>query len=414
MRLSPIEPGLIRIFRYFTGIAIVYYALIIVYTALQTGQWIVAQQLLLYVNFCTNLFLFGYLSLRWLERKLGHWYLLIALAIATIIPVFSNLIYFVDPATNLNESITRNWIILPILLVPLVLIAWQYPFRYVVFFVLFAAVVQLSILLPFAKPITFETIPYVGIPIVQAFAFGIVGHIVSRLMAIQRRQRSQLMLANQQLARHASALEQLAVSRERNRLARELHDTLAHTLSGLAVNLEAIKITLDECEIQEAHTLVDHALTNTRNGLTDTRRALKALRSQYLENLGLELAIKNLAENAAARAGFKLSLQVESPLPDLTPDVEQCFYRVTQESLENIIRHAGAQQVNIQLYQNEKLFELYIRDDGAGFDPADVDTTERLGLRGMSERAVGVGAFFEVSSQPQNGTEIRLSVENLQ
>jgi signal transduction histidine kinase len=218
---------------------------VIVYTALQTGQWIVAQQLLLYVNFGTNLLLFGYLSFRWLERKLRRWYLLIALAIATVIPIFSNLVYFVDPATNLNESITRGWIILPILLVPLVLIAWQYSFRYVVF-VLFAAAVQLSILLPFARPITFETLPYLGIPIVQAFSFGVVGHIVSRLTAIQRRQREQLMQANLQLAEHAYTLERLAVSRERNRLARELHDTLAHTLSGLAVNLEAIKITLDE------------------------------------------------------------------------------------------------------------------------------------------------------------------------
>jgi len=413
MRLFRIEPGLIRTFRYFTAIAMVYYALIIVYTAFQTGQGIVAQQLLLYVNFGTNLFLFGYLSFRWLERKLGRWYLLIALAIATIIPIFSNLVYFVDPATNLNESITRNWIILPILLVPLVLIAWQYSFLYVVFFAVFAAAVQVFLLLPFARPITFETLPYLGIPIVQAFAFGIVGHIVAHLMDIQRRQQRELMQANQQLAQHASTLEQLAVSRERNRLARELHDTLAHTLSGLAVNLEAIKITLDEQEIQEAQNLVDHALKNTRTGLTDTRRALKALRSQQLENLGLELALTNLAENAAARAGFKLDLKFESPLPDLTPDVEQCFYRVTQESLENIIRHADAQQVNIHLYRNKDRLELNIQDDGTGFDPSDVDTTDRLGLRGMSERALGVGALFEVNSQFQGGTEIHLSVENL-
>ena len=158
--------------------------------------------------------------------------------------------------------------------------------------------------------------------------------------------------------------------------------------------------------------LVDHALANTRTGLTDTRRALKALRSQNLENLGLELAITNLAENGAARAGFKLNLQVESPLPDLTPDLEQCFYRVAQESLENIIRHAGARQVEIQLHQNENRLELCIRDDGAGFDLTDVDTSEKLGLRGMHERALGVGANFEVNSQPQSGTEIRLNVEN--
>jgi signal transduction histidine kinase len=365
----------------------------------------------LYVNFGTNLILFGYLSWHWLERRLGRWYLPIALMTATVIPIFSNLIYFVDPATNLTESITRSWIILPILLVPLVLIAWQYRFRYVLLFILFTAAVQLFILLPVASPINFETVPYLGIPIVQAFAFGIVGHIVSRLMDIQRTQRKQLIQANVQLAQHANTLEQLAVSRERNRLARELHDTLAHTLSGLAVNLEALKITLNE-NPQEANILVDHALENTRTGLTDTRRALKALRPQHLEDLGLELAITNLAENAAARAGFRLSLQIEAPSTDLTPDVEQCFYRVTQESFENIIRHAEAQNVNIQMYQNENRFELYVRDDGTGFDPSDVDTSERLGLRGMHERALGVGALLEINSQTQGGTLIRLSVEN--
>jgi signal transduction histidine kinase len=128
--------------------------------------------------------------------------------------------------------------------------------------------------------------------------------------------------------------------------------------------------------------------------------------------LGLELAITNLAENAAARAGFVLSLQIEAPLPDLTPDVEQCFYRVTQESLENIIRHAEAQNVNLQLYHEGNQVKLCIRDDGAGFDPADVDASEKLGLRGMHERATGVGALLEVKSQPQGGTMIHLYVEN--
>ena len=410
MKRSQIEPGLIRIFRYFTSVAMVYYAMVAVYTALQNRSGAVPQQVLLYVNFATNLILFGYLSWRWLERSLGRWYLPLALMAASVIPIFSNLIYFVDPASNLSESITRSWIILPILLVPLVLIAWQYRFRYVLLFILFTAVVQLFILLPVATPITFETLPYLGIPIVQAFAFGVVGHIVTRLMEIQRTQRSQLLQANLRLAQHANTLEQLAISRERNRLARELHDTLAHTLSGLAVSLEALKITLDE-DPKEAHTLVDHALENTRTGLTETRRALKSLRSQQLENLGLELAIKNLAENAASRAGFGVDFQIASQLPDLTPDTEQCFYRVTQEALENIVRHANADQVKIQLHGYDGKVELVISDNGLGFDPRDVDLAQKLGIQGMRERASMVGGIFEVSSQPQAGTVIRLNAE---
>ena len=412
MAKSRLEPGLIRIFRYFTAVAMVYYALIIVYTALQTGQWIVPQQVLLYVNFITNLFLFGYLSVRWLERKFNRWYLPLALMTATVIPIFSNLIYFVDPATSLNESITRSWIILPILLVPLVLIAWQYRFRFVFLFTVFVAVIQFFILIPFVRPITFETLPYIGIPIVQAFAFGIVGHIVTRLMEIQRRQRQQLIQANIQLAQHANTLERLAISRERNRIARELHDTLAHTLSGLAVNLEAIKITLDEQEFKEARTLVDHALGNTRNGLTDTRRALKALRPQHLEDLGLELAVANLAESAATRAGFDLTLQIDSPLPDLTHEVEQCFYRIAQEALENIIRHAEARHVILHLEQNANSINLIIQDDGVGFVTKEMDLEKELGIQGMRERAIGIGARFELKSDIEAGTHIHLSWEH--
>jgi signal transduction histidine kinase len=410
MKRTQIEPGLLRIFRYFTGVAMIYYALLVAYTALQTGSVVVPQQVLLYVNFANNLVLFGYLSWQRLERWLGRWFLPIGLLTATVIPIFSNLIYFVDPAADLNESITRSWIILPILLVPLVLIAWQYRFRYVLLLILFSAAIQLSILLPVAIPINFETVPYLGIPIIQAFAFGVIGHTVSRLMDTQRAQRKLLIQANLQLAQHASTLEQLAVSHERNRLARELHDTLAHTLSGLAVNLEAIKITLND-DPQESHRLIDQALENTRTGLTETRRAVKALRSEQLESLGLGLAVRNLAENAASRAGFELDLQIAAPLPDLTQDIELCIYRIAQEALENIVRHANAGHVTFELHNGEK-FELMIADDGTGFDPKSVDETQFLGLRGMGERAASVGGRFEVSSQPEAGTIIRLTLEN--
>jgi len=410
MTRTQIEPGLIRIFRYFTGVAMVYYALVAGYIALETHGGGTSQQALLFVNFGTNLVLFVYLSVPWLRRKLRNWYLPLALLTASVVPVFSNLIYFVDPATSLEESVTRSWVVLPILLVPLVLIAWQYSFRYVLLLILFTAGVQMFALLPVARPITFETIPYLGFPLLQAFAFGVVGHIVNHLVRIQREQRQQLMQANLRLAQHANTLEQLAVSRERNRLARELHDTLAHTLSGLSVNLEAIKITLDDDPL-EARRLLDHALESTRTGLTETRRALKALRSQALEDLGLELAIVNLANDAAARCGCALDLQVASPLPALTPDVEQCFYRIAQESLENITRHADARHISLSLGEREGTLELRIEDDGAGFDPRDVDVQQKLGLRGMYERASGVGGVFEVSSQPGTGTVIRLNVE---
>ena len=413
MKNRGIEPGLLRIFRYFTGIAMVYYAALVGYTAIQTGQGDTIPQIQSYVNFGINLILLGYLFGGWLERKLKTYYLPLALLVATVVPIFSNLIYLAEPQEYAYLTIMRSWFLFPILVVPLVLIAWQYRFRYVVAFILFATIVEYSVLLPTVGPIYFETAPILGVPMIRAFAFGTVGHIVTRLIDTQRAQRKELIRANVQLSQYSNTLEQLATSRERNRLARELHDTLAHTLSGLAVNLEAIKIILGGDQ-HEVRNMLDHALRNTRDGLTETRRALKDLRAKQLEELGLGIAIRNQAHDAASRAGFALKLNISGNLADLTPDVEQCYYRIAQESLQNIVKHAHAEYASIKLVEDKGALIMVIADDGVGFnfaDFADVNLDENLGLRGMRERALMVGADLEVSSQPGEGTTIQLSME---
>ncbi len=96
MDKRPIEPGLIRIFRYFTGVAMLYFAVLIIYTAIETGEGFTASQIQSYMTFGTNLVLFGYLSWEWLRRRLRYWYLPIGLITATVVPIFSNLIYFQD------------------------------------------------------------------------------------------------------------------------------------------------------------------------------------------------------------------------------------------------------------------------------------------------------------------------------
>jgi signal transduction histidine kinase len=408
---SVIEPGLLKIFRYFTGVAMVYFAIIVMYTAIQTGQTFTPSQIQSYLNFGINLTLFGYLSWGWLRRKMKRWYLPLALISAAVVPVFSNLIYLAEPQSDdLALTILRSWILLPIVLVPLVLIAWQYQFRYVVAFILVTAVAEISVLLPVVGEINFETLPILGVPMIRAFAFGTVGHIVAHLINTQRSQKQDLLRANVQLSQHAQTLEKLAVSRERNRLARELHDTLAHTLSGQAVNLEAIKlmISTDQAEI---HEMLDQSLENVRAGLSETRRALKDLRSRQLDDVGIKIAIRNLALEAQSRANFTLDLKLSADFPDLPPDKELCIYRITQESLENIIRHAGASHVSLWLYQENNQFILKIQDDGIGFDVNTIDFSNKHGIVGMQERAVTSHGFINVYSQPGLGTKIRLSFE---
>ncbi len=387
-----------------------YFASLSLITALQTGQIVNLSQIQSYVNLTINGVLFGYLSWTWLEKKLKNLYLPLALVSATVVPLFSNLIYLASPQESAQLTIIRSWLLFPILIVPLVLIAWQYKFRIVMGFIFLTTVIELTILFSRLERINFETLPILGVPLIRAFAFGIIGHIVTRLITTQRGQQRKLLQANLKLREHANALEQLATSRERNRLARELHDTLAHTLSGLTVNLEAIKIMLgnDQPQIKSR---IDHALNNTRTGLTDTRRALRDLRAKQVEDLGLMLALENLAENAATRGNFVIQVAIPDLMPDIPIQIEQSYYRIAQEALENIVKHANAEKVYLTLSFNQHVLGLSIEDDGDGFEIDLENSPDTLGLRGLFERAADSGGKIDIKSKIGEGTLISVSTE---
>jgi signal transduction histidine kinase len=249
--------------------------------------------------------------------------------------------------------------------------------------------------------------PLLGILFVQVVAFILVGYMIANLVKVQREQRQSLTEANIRLAQHASTLEQLTISRERNRLARELHDTLAHSLSAVAVQLEAIDTLLDTSS-GEVKSLLEQSLATTRNGLTETRRALQALRASPLEDLGLALAIRNLAESVASQSGLRLSLDVPERVENLSPELEQGIYRVAQEALENVALHAQAKMVNVQLCQNNNHLELTISDNGRGFDPENIDLLNQFGIQGMRERTEMLGGRLKLESRPKYGTTIQL------
>jgi signal transduction histidine kinase len=407
----PLEPGLVRIFRYFAGIAFIYFAILWGYGIISPHPSVTLQIQSL-MNLPTSSSLFVYLSLPWLERHLKKWYLPIALVTYTVATVFSNLIYLYDPNTDLYIIIARSWGLVPILLVPLVLIAWQYSFSAVLAFTIFTNATELLILFLVVKKVTFETLPILGLPIIRAFAFGTVGYIVERLTDIQRTQRRKLVMANIQLGQYANTLESLAVSRERNRLARELHDTLAHTLSGVSVNLEAIKTMLTPGQ-GDVGAMLDHSLTATRQGLEETRRALQDLRAQPLEDLGLELALRSLVKALADREAIETDVKFSADLPALPPDVEQSLYRITQEALENIARHADARHVSLRLEAGGKRVTLTIEDDGKGFNSKSTPVEGQFGIKGMRERAGVAGGTLTVGSRPGDGTTIRFVWERL-
>jgi signal transduction histidine kinase len=287
-------------------------------------------------------------------------------------------------------------------------LSWQYAMRQVLLFCALTSVLNIALL---SRTMLLEEMissSLLGIIIVQTIIFLLVGYMIVKLMNVQRQQRQRLREANQRLAQYASTLEQLTISRERNRLARELHDVLAHTLSGVAVELEGLRAML-RLDVERANALLSHALQAIREGLSETRRAVKELRAKPLEDLGVALAVRALAEAYAGRFDFRIELNIDPDLGEYGAEVQQCVYRIAQEALTNIAEHARAQHAQLVLKRERDQLRLIIRDDGCGFDVNRGAEDEQYGLQGMRERSELIGGSLAVTSQVGKGTQICFS-----
>jgi signal transduction histidine kinase len=405
----PLEPGLLRLFRYFSLIGLVYFSALWVYDDLSVPRTaLIAFQFVYYVIVHGLLFLS--LSFSWLENKLKDKYFPLILIIYTLAMVGGSWLYLLEPSRGITHFISQTFFLVPILIVPVVFIAWQYDYRAVLLYTMATNLSDFIISFLIIRHITLESLPPLTLTIVRAFAFALVGFVVNQLNEKQREQKQKLVLANMQLGQYANTLESLAVSRERNRLARELHDTLAHTLSGISVNLEALKTMLPE-EQTEVNAMLDNSLSASRRGLAGTRRALNDLRAQPLEDLGLELALQTMVESLAERQAMLAEIRISNLVQILPPNVEQAFYRIGQESIENISIHSRAKKIFFSLEEEDGVVHMEIRDDGVGFDPQTEQGAGHYGIQGMKERATSIGADLEVLSQPAEGTTIKLSWE---
>jgi signal transduction histidine kinase len=297
---------------------------------------------------------------------------------------------------------------MPMLLMALVLTAWQYGWRYVILYSGGIALFTLGLHVYFFRPGGPSLLPPVTVLVIQTVSFLVVGYFISTLMRRLKQQQDSLAQANAQLTDYAAALEELTISRERNRMARELHDTLAHTLSALSVQLETVKAYW-EVDPAAAQQMLDRSLTATRSGLQETRRALKSLRASPLDDLGLSLALRQLATETAQRANLQLNLSVPEHVPFLTPAVEQCVYRVAQEATANVVHHADAHRLTVRLSLGDEV-SLQVSDDGRGFDPRRAESAGHFGLSGMRERAQLAGGDLSITSQPGEGTTVQLSI----
>jgi signal transduction histidine kinase len=352
----------------------------------------------------------------WIQERLTKAFIPLIIAIITILPViFSNMISRLPlavpgplgPRFTTPESLVL--VVFPFLFVALMLVAWQYKWQYVLLVILGIAGLHFGMIWSFTDP---GSPPFLGgltVTLIQTIIFLAVGFSISYLMSRLKEQQQSLAEANTRLTHHASTLEHLATSRERNRVARELHDTLAHTLSGLSVQLEAVKAYWD-VDPQKARSTLERSLQAAHSGLGETRRALQALRASPLDDLGLSLAVRTMVEDAAARTNLALNSSVADKLPSLSPDVEQCIYRVAQEAVTNAARHAKAKTLTVNLESTEGKVTLTVHDDGVGFDVEKRDKANHYGLEGMQERAQLVGGEITVTSKPGEGTTVKLVV----
>jgi two-component system sensor histidine kinase UhpB len=189
---------------------------------------------------------------------------------------------------------------------------------------------------------------------------------------------------------------------ERVGIARDLHDEVGQVLTGVLLQLNSIGEAAPEHE--EA---LGEARQAVRRALDEVRRISSELRPEMLEHLGLVSALTELASSFARVTGVAVDRRFPASLPNIAPEVELAIYRIAQESLTNIARHAQAQRVVIALEPARGSVVLRVADDGRGFVGA---PTEHGGLRSMRERALLVDGALAIKPAPEGGVEVRLEV----
>lgn len=414
MQKESLEPGLLRVFRGYAGVRFALYLL--------AGlRFLFSPDISERIDFdplpYLGLTLLGmaillvYLLLPWLQEKLGRAYLPLGIILAASSLILERVFTPGAPIWFWGPD--------PFFYVLLILVAWQYDFKAVLLFTLGTSVFELVLNLLFPEQALYigplegisSQMIAMGSIALRTVSFLIIGFVITRLVSAQRRQQKALAEANIKLVQYASTVEQLTISRERNRLSRELHDTVAHTLSALAVQIDALMAVWEPIP-DKAEEMLENMLETTRRGLEETRRSLKDLRAAPLEDMGLALAIAAQAKDFSARNELSLILDVPEEINSLPQEIEHGFYRVAQEALENVIQHAGAKQVQVKLAQDGESLVLIVADDGRGFDTGGETAGHQLGVQGMYERAELIGAELDVSSEVDKGTIVRLSKEN--
>jgi|GEM_PF-1558610 len=319
--------------------------------------------------------------------------------------------------------------------IPAILGAWVYGKRRALIWaglaVLANMVSDLLVAQSDATPLRFIIGSFVTPGVIVAVLAYFVGTLADQL----RQEQHELENANRKLAEQAQVREQLAASRERVRLSRDLHDTLAHTLAGLIVQMNAIATLLDR-QPAAAKAELSKAQATAKTGLAETRAAIGDLRANVVQDLGLSGALQRQVELTQQRTRAQVVFEQRGPELALPGETAETLYRIAQEALHNVERHANAKHVSVELCSvsgnddavqvplssdtasgvdrppSQPTVTMTIRDDGLGFDVTALDL-DRFGIRGMRERAELIGAHLRIDSTPKQGTAVTVKLAPL-
>lgn len=226
--------------------------------------------------------------------------------------------------------------------------------------------------------------------------------LVNALLA-EWQSREQLSAANEQLRQYALRIENQATLQERNRIAREIHDSLGHLLTAQSIQLENALLFLPS-EVEKTRSFLTEARQLGSSALQEVRQSVATLRSDPLQGKPLELAIAPLVKSFQQTTGITPEVMTELR-STLSTDVSTAIYRILQEALTNIAKHAEATRVSLQLWEKPDGLHLRVEDNGHGFNP-DQNTTG-FGLKGMRERAIGWAGSSPSAASPIRVAKLR-------
>ncbi|MCL4234650.1 MAG: sensor histidine kinase [Deltaproteobacteria bacterium] len=286
--------------------------------------------------------------------------------------------------------------------------------------VLFAVSALVAYFLPFPQYLLH---PHVPVSLVNlAFACAVAtlsGHaiyfLIRRDFFLQGRiretnERLEAIVAEQTRdLRHLTAKLETAREEERSRIARDLHDELGQNLSAVRIEAALARRHADE-DVDARRVRLEHIEALMAETMKVARRIVSELRPRVLSDFGLPAALEWLAKETRERTALDVRLSMQPPDPQIDPEKSIAVYRIVQESVNNVIRHAGATRVDLELRLRDNVFEARVCDDGVGLPPIDHRPPDSYGILGMRERAQMIGGRLEIASAPGGGTQVRVVV----